>query len=76
MLGGRWPFFASWRERVSGATLVNDRHEDPAMVRTEPFDLVLLDSSRLLDPTAILVEIRADPIPHRLVTRPHRTQQP
>jgi hypothetical protein len=35
------------------------------MLRTEPFDFVLLNSSILLHPTAIFIEIGADPIPRR-----------
>jgi len=49
------------------ATVVNDGHAALAMLRTEPFDLVLLDSSSpLLDPAAIRTGIRADPILCRL----------
>jgi two-component system chemotaxis response regulator CheY len=49
------------------ATVVDDGHAALAMLRTEPFDFVLLDpSSPLLDPAAILTEIRADPLLRRL----------
>jgi len=49
------------------ATVVDDGHAALAMLRAEPFDLVLLDSSSpLLDPAAIRTGIRADPILRRL----------
>jgi CheY-like chemotaxis protein len=45
------------------ATVADDGQAALEMLRTEPFDLVLIDpSSPLLDPAAILTEIRADPI--------------
>ena len=49
------------------ATVADDGRAALAMLRAEPFDLVLLDSSSpLLDPAAILIGIRADPILRRL----------
>jgi CheY-like chemotaxis protein len=48
------------------ATVADDTHAALAMLRTEPFDLVLIDSSPHLDPAAILTEIRADPVLRRL----------
>src|SRR5258708_2044880 len=45
------------------ATVADDGQAALEMLRTEPFDLVLIDpSSPLLDPAAIVAEIRADPI--------------
>jgi hypothetical protein len=50
------------------------------MLRSEPFDRVLLNSSIVLDPTAIATDIRADPIPRRLpvfvLTEPTDHEQP
>ena len=44
------------------ATVADDTHAALTMLRTEPFALVLLDSSSpLFDSGAILTEIRADP---------------
>jgi CheY-like chemotaxis protein len=49
------------------ATVADDTHAALTMLRTEPFDLVLLDSSSpLFDSGAILTEIRADPLLRRL----------
>jgi len=49
------------------ASVVDDGQAALAMLRTEPFDVVLLDSPcPLLDPAAIRTGIRADPILRRL----------
>ena len=48
------------------ATVADDTHAAVVMLRTEPFDLVLIDSSPRFDPAAMLTEIRADPVLRRL----------
>src|SRR5713101_7325396 len=50
--GRRMALFRLLERKGLRATVVNDGHEALAMLRTEPFDLVLLDASRLVDPTA------------------------
>ena len=50
--GRRMALFRLLERKGLRATVVNDGHEALAMPRTEPFDLVLIDSSRLLNPTA------------------------